>query len=178
MNKIALIVAASAAIFSSASFAQGYVGGALARTALDLDCDGTVSCEESATGFKLFGGYAFGNGFAVEGSYISFGTQNVRALNSVDFKAHSFGIGAAYRYNFTPKWQAAARLGLARNTFKTSDVAGTESESKIQPTFGIGGSYKVLPKLSIDASLDFTRFKFDGETRAASLLGVGATFSF
>lgn len=178
MNKIALIVAASAAIFSSASFAQGYVGGALARTALDIDCNGTISCDESGTGIKLFGGYTFGNGFSVEGSYIRFGEQTVRiGAGAVDFNAHSFGVGAAYRYSFTPKWQATARLGLAHNKLEASAVS-SYSESGIEPYFGFGGSYKVLPNLSIDAGLDFTRFEFADDKRGASLASVGVTFSF
>ena len=65
---------------------QGYAGGSFGQFKEDVT-------GETATGFKLFGGYQVNKNFAAEAAYVSTGTAKI---NGLEFKATGFtlaGVG-------------------------------------------------------------------------------------
>lgn len=70
MKKSLLALATAAALVSgTAANAQGYVGGGVGVGNIDVDCTGLTSCDKSNVGYKVYGGYQFGGGWAAELGY-------------------------------------------------------------------------------------------------------------
>lgn len=184
-------VAFAALVASTAVHAQrAYVGGALGKTQFSLqDCD--EDCTRRVTGGKVFAGYRFANGWALEGSYFRFGKvkENV-VVGSVGWTAslqgETLGFGAAYTFFGLDgsALNATVRAGLGANKVtlgaSTAGFSGSSSETKVRPYFGLGVGYAVTKNVNIDLGVDFTRFTSDDldATARARLLSLGATYSF
>jgi OOP family OmpA-OmpF porin len=193
MKKISAFgaVAFAALVGSTAVHAQGaYVGGALGKTQFALqDCD--ADCTRRVTGGKVFGGYRFANGWALEGTYFRFGKvkENV-VVGTVGWTAslegETLGFGGAYTFfgldNSPINATVRAGLGVNRVTYgaSTAGFSGSESETKVRPYFGVGVGYAVTKNVNIDLSVDFTRFSSDDldATARARMLSLGATYAF
>lgn len=186
-------LAAALSLAAGVAMAQGtqgpgyYLGGALGATHLGLDCGAALSCDRSDTGGKLFGGYRLGNGLAVELSYFDYGRATGSAavgglgLASARLKGTGYGLGLAYFADITPAWTGIARAGVARNKAEvdaTGAVVGSASETSTRPYFGLGLGYKLTPALSLDAGLDYTRFRLQGESSNARMLSLGLRYAF
>jgi OOP family OmpA-OmpF porin len=179
MKKI--ILSAFIAIAASAgAHAEGiYVGVAAGGTNLDLDCDGTTSCDKSDTGFKLFGGYKLTENVAVEAHYADYGKAKLTAVNaaSIDVKLSGFGLGLAYLGDFAPDWNGVVRAGIARNKVKV-DGFFSESESKTKGYIGAGAGYKLTKEVALTAAIDYTQGEINGDKVKATLYTVGVNYSF
>jgi OmpA-OmpF porin, OOP family len=184
MNRTGKQLAVIAALaFSSAAFAQGYGGVALGVTKFSVDCGGTSTCDETDTGGKIFGGVKFTPNWGAELSYFDFGKANATlGAASSDIKASAFGAGVAFSGVLNPGWTGVARLGLARVKTKVSVTIGgltaSDSENSTKAYYGFGIGYTVMPKLSIDAAADFSKWKFDTDSDNVRLLSIGLTYSF
>lgn len=188
MKKIALCLAAAGALALSASAsAQGYIGASVGRTSLSSDCTGLASCDKSGTGGKIFAGYSFLPYLGAEVAYLNFGKARAVAdvagtLVNAEIKTSGIGAGLAMRGDLAPSWNAFARLGVARMTADVSGsalgVAVSEKDRTTQAYFGLGVGYALSKVVSIDASADFSRSKFEGESSNVRMLGVGLTAKF
>ncbi len=91
--------------FSTLVSAQGfYVGAGVGRSDLDDSCDelrddpsiAVIDCDDTDTGWKLFGGYQFTQHFGVEAAYVDLGEASARAITlgvPVRAKAEVDGFG-------------------------------------------------------------------------------------
>lgn len=188
MKKTFIAMAATALLaFAATAQAQGYVGAAFGPTNLDTDCTGTVTCDKSGSGFKVYGGYKFLPFLAGELTYMSFG----KAKASVDFggslvtaeiKTSGFGGGVAFMGDLAPNWPAAARLGIARMKADVSGsafgISASQSESTTQAYFGLDIGYAFSKNAAVTLSADFSRSEFDGAGDNVRLIGVGFKYSF
>ncbi len=77
---IVSIAAGLALLAAGAASAQGYVGGAFGRTNASVDCSGTLSCDKTSSGGKLYGGYMLGPQFSVELGYFDWGKASATEL--------------------------------------------------------------------------------------------------
>lgn len=188
MKKIALCLAAIGAFALSApASAQAYFGASVGRTNLSSDCTGLTSCDKSGNGGKLFGGYRFMPYLGAEVAYLNFGKAKASAdfagtLVNADIKTTGIGAGLTMMGDLGASWNAFARLGVAR---MTADVSGSalgvtvsEKDRTTQAYFGLGFGYAVSKEVSIDASADFSRSKFEGESSNVRMLGLGLTVKF
>lgn len=207
MEKSLLAVAAGTALMAATAVnAQGYAGAGVGPARIDVDCAGFASCDKSSTGYKLYGGYQFGGGFAVEGVYFNWGKAKASGdfefiddvlgtvtVNDgkVEVKAYGVGAGIAYFFPVTPQWTPVVRLGIVRNKAKSSfrgtvavgelteTVSGSETNNHTAPYFGVGIGYKVMPSLTLTGEVDFSKVKYaDGEKANTRLVTVGLRFSF
>lgn len=168
---------------SGAAMAQVYVGAGIGQARINDDCSGTTSCSLTSTGGKVFGGYRFASGLAVEGNYFDFGKAKFTAAGvSGDIKASGLGLGVAFLGNFARDWRGAARLGIAS---MKADISGTvggatasasETNTKVYGGFGVG--YLVTKDVSIDLGLDVSAASFQGGSDNVRLISLGVTFSF
>lgn len=168
------------AVFAvSASQAEPYVVASLGSSKFDVDCAGTTSCDTRSTGLKLLGGYKFTPNFAIEGGYLDFGKAKF-TLNGVPvtLKAAGLGVGAAYHQDLNPDWNLAARLGVASINAEASAPGNSADNSSTQLYGGLGIGYRISPKVSLDASYDFSRLEIFGEKGNVSMFGIGVTASF
>ena len=181
-KKIAAAVAAL--LVSGVAVAGPYVVGSVGVASWDVDCEGAANCDKTDVGFKLLGGYKFASNLAVEAGYFNFGKARISDSGlSADFKAVAFGAGLAVHTDISPQWNAVARLGVAsvRTTLDAS-LAGygsaSDEQSSTQAYAGLGVGYLLTPALSLDAALDFTNAKFEGEKGNISKFSLGLTYSF
>jgi outer membrane protein W len=185
MKKITIAIAAAAGSFiSTGAMAQVYVSAAVGQSHVNADCSGVASCDNNDTAYRATGGYTFGNGLSAELGYISFG--KAKASNpglSAELKADAVTLGVAYRAALSPNWGLGVRGGIASvKTTVSGTIAafgsGSDSQTKAQPYFGIGASYAVTSKFSIEANADFSRAQFDDEKGDVRALTLGARYAF
>jgi OOP family OmpA-OmpF porin len=168
------------AVFAvSASQAEPYVAASLGSSKFDVDCEGTTSCDTRSTGLKLLGGYKFTPNFAIEGGYMDFGKASATFGGvPITLKAAGLGVGAAFHQDLSPNWNLAARLGVASINTEASALGDSADDSSTQLYGGLGIGYRISPKVSLDASYDFSKLEIGGEKGNVSMVGIGVTVSF
>lgn len=185
MKKFALVL--TAALAASAAHAdqpaQPYVTVAGGTTHMSLDCSGATSCDKSDTGGKILGGYSFGNGFSLEGGYISFGkASGSDGGTAATIKPTAILLGGVFSLPLSSEWGLNARLGAARVKSKidarVGNATGSASETKTKVYAGLGLTYAVSSAVKLELGLDSTQAEFSGEKGTLRLISVGATFSF
>lgn len=150
---------------------------------LNADCSGVQACDRNATGGKAMLGYAFGNGFSLEGGYTQFG--KFRASDGVvglSARPDAWSLGGAFTANLTPDMGLVARAGVARVRTKlhaeVGSLTGSDSESHTQPIVGLGLNYALTPAARIELGVDATRAEVQGERANVRLVTVGARLAF
>jgi OOP family OmpA-OmpF porin len=189
----ALAVMVLGATAASQALAQGYVGGGIGSTRINVDCSGLDTCDKSDTGGKIYGGYLFGPQVGVELAYFDWGKAKgsgtidlgngppVRGTGEV--KGDGFGVGLAYIAPFSNDWSGVARIGVARNKGKTSGSAlgfgVSESFTSTEAYLGLGVGYKLAPMLTLTGEADFSRLKYTESDKAStSLVTIGLRYQF
>jgi OOP family OmpA-OmpF porin len=185
--KLALMAAALMA--TQAALAQGYVGGAVGRSHASVDCTGADSCDKTDTGWKLYGGWRWSSGLALEGAYLDWGKASATATDpligtgTLKSRGTGFGAGVAYHMPLSTSWNCVGRLGVARNKVETtatlSGLAATGTFRATEPYFGLGCGYGVSKIMTITAEADFSRVTYAPDEKARTqLLTLGARWSF
>lgn len=178
MKKLAFAFAALA-LATGSVFAQGYVGAAIGQSHVDVDC-GPASCDNTGTGYKLFGGYKFSPNLGAELTYFDWGKSTATFGSATgEIRGTGVGLGVAFGGDFAAQWSGVARLGIASNRAKTSGpLFVAASESKAQLYAGLGVSYAVSKELKVDLAADFSKLELMGEKGNVRLLSVGVTYGF
>jgi OOP family OmpA-OmpF porin len=188
MKKIML--GAAALVLSAAASAEGYVGGVIGASNVEMSCGFPYnSCDSSDTGFKFYGGFVLPNHvvphLSLEASYIDFGkargSRNVLSttLYTRSLEVSALTFGAALRYNFTPALSGVGRLGLAYVDAKsTGDIESSHSSSTLKLHAGLGLEYAFTKQFKVLGSADFTNYDTGSESGSARLIGLGAQYGF
>ena len=181
---------------ASSAHAQAYVGGNVGGASISVDCSGLPNCDRSETGFKAYGGYRFGQGFAVEGVYFDWGKATAQGgTQSAEQKASGLGLGVAYFLPFATDFSVVGRLGAVRNRSKWGvngpalgisgpnvGVSESGTTNSWQAYAGIGVAYKLMPNLAVTAEADFSRIKVNpagvSDTSRSQLYSLGLRLSF
>jgi OOP family OmpA-OmpF porin len=181
MKKYAFVLTGlMAATAAQAQFYGTVAGGA---SQINLDCAGTTSCDNKGTGFKLVGGYEFGNGFSLEAGYVSFGKFNA-AVDGIGLTAKptAFLLGGAFALPFNESWGLNARLGVAQVKTKidarVGAASGSTSDSNAKAYAGLGLTYALSKTVKFELGVDSTQAEFEGEKGTVRLVSLGATFAF
>ena len=168
-----LIVAAAIAACSTGATAQvvrapvgdqtrGYVGAGIGQSRLEVDC-GTVACDKSDTGWKLFGGYNFNKWLGAEVGYYDLGTPYKEYLPPIEgqIDVTAFAAFATFRAEEND-WWVAAKLGIANVKAESRVIGGTlsipiEDKSKTDLAWGVGIGYNVARNYRVQ--VEYERFK-------------------
>lgn len=150
---------------------------------LNADCSGVQACDRNARGGKAIVGYAFGNGFSLEGGYSHFGkfraSDGVAGLSA---RPEAVSLTGAFTANLTPDLGLVGRAGVARVRTKVSaeigSLTGAGSESHTQPIVGLGLNYALTPTTRVELGVDATRAEVQGERANVRLVTVGARMAF
>ena len=186
MKKQAIILAAliGAASAQAQSGEQFYVTAAAGSTHLNADCSGTSSCDNTANGGRLVGGYKFGNGFSVELGYIGFGSfKSTIGAGNFAIKPTAITLGGAFALPLNTDWGLNLRLGVAQVKTKVEGTvvglgSGSTSESKAKVYAGVGVTYAISPTVKLELAADSSNAEIDGAKGAVRLISLGATFAF
>ena len=188
MNKtlVSITVAAAACVAAGAAQAH-YVGAGIGPSRLDISCTGTLTCDTTDTGFKVYGGFSLPGPFALEGVYFDWGkassTSNPGGVPAtLNTKARGIGVGGAYFLLFG--WgQCALRLGVAHNEADTTTTLGgtpsSSSHGHTAPYYGFDCAYPLAPSLWLTGGADFSRAQYTPTDKANTrLLSIGLRFHF
>lgn len=197
MKKSLLAIAAGVALAGvTAASAQGYAGAGAGPARIDIDCTGATSCDKSSTGYKLYGGYQFGGGLAVEGVYFNWGKAKASATETIvngegpttvngqlKVKADGIGIGVAYFFPLSPAWVPVVRAGIVRNSANTTasidSMSASDTFRNTTGYLGFGVGYKFTPNLTATGELDFSKIKYAPSEKADTrLFSVGLRYNF
>jgi hypothetical protein len=167
---------------------QGYVGAALGRGHLGVDCGGTNRCDNTHTGGKLFGGYRAANGWAGELIVVEWGraraTAAIAEVGIVEglIKARGYGAAVAYHAPVSSDWLGVLRVGALSNRAQGTGVLGRASqpvsERHANLYFGLGIGYRLMQNLSVYAAVDASRIKLMGDTANTALWSLGLSAAF
>lgn len=190
------IVAAVALAASAAAQAQFYVGGNVGLGRTDIDCSQVDDCDKNAVGFKVYGGYRFDAGWAVEAGYFDWGkvtaSGNLASVGlpstvlSGSIDSSGFGLGLAYFLPVPGEWTGVFRFGAVQNRSRLEVSDGTlstgETNSKVFTYVGLGLGYKLTPQLAITGEADFSRAQWGVggayESNNVQLYSVGLRYAF
>jgi OOP family OmpA-OmpF porin len=189
MKKI--VLASLMTVAMGGAFAQVYLGGAIGMTNVNESCDGTTACDRDDTGYKLYAGYKFTPNVAIEAGYADFGKAKLEGYAygykfHAEMKSTAPFLAAAFHADFTPHLNGVARLGLANveSTIDTTLVFNnqalpSQSETKLQPLFGLGLGYSFTKNVKMTLEADFTKTaEFQGESDNMRMISIGAQYSF
>ena len=122
----------------------------LGQGRLNADCSGVQACDRNATGGKAIVGYAFGNGFSLEGGYSHFGkfraSDGVAGLSA---RPEAVSLTGAFTANLTPdaetglgKWTLPA--GFMELGETTAEGAARETDEEAGAAIDMEGLFTVL----------------------------------
>lgn len=127
------------------AFAQGYAGIGFGQTTFkDVpDCDFTLSCDDSDSGFKIFGGYQFNKNLALEGGYADLGKTAFSEpgfsgkVDATTIFVHAVGI-----LPLNPQWSLYGKAGLhlwdAKENGQIGGIPFSLSDDGTDLTYGAG----------------------------------------
>jgi OOP family OmpA-OmpF porin len=187
-------------LYGTAASAQDahkwYAGAAVGQSKFNGACDNTggLSCKETDTAWKFFGGYKFHPNFSAELGYTDFGKAKLSgtiggiAVNS-DLKANAWELDGIGSWPLGNKFSIYGKLGLYRAKMDGAATAAaggisastSASETNTGLTFGVGGTYDITP--TIAARLEFQRYNDVGSNDVAGkgdldVISIGALFKF
>jgi OOP family OmpA-OmpF porin len=150
---IAALMAVSGVVVSSASFAQAkpapvdtgfYVGASVGQTTSDCP-SGVGSCDDSDTGYRVFGGFRFNRNLAVEGGYAPLGEVSGSNLKLETNAWDLVGVGI---WPISPQFSIFGKLGFYNAEAKASGVvSGKKSTTDL--TYGVGAQFDFARNLGL-----------------------------
>lgn len=185
---LATLLALSAPLTTQAAGASAdalYLSAAFGLSSIDTNCGGTSICDDTATGFKLSGGYRFTPNWAVQVDYIDFGEAegSTGSLFTSTVASSAFGVSAVYSLKLGPQLVGRARLGLASVETEISGniaglLSGGRSESETGLYAGLSLGYEINRQLTIEGSWDFTSGSVGSEDVNVHLFSAGLRYDF
>src|SRR3954452_22261851 len=147
---VAALLAASGLAISSASMAQGkpadtgwYAGVSLGQSSASDACNGVsgpgVSCEDTDTAFKIFGGYQINRNFGVELGYTDLGKVEASGGGvTASIETRAFELVGVGRYPINTQFPIYGKLALYRaDPTGRSNVALPADETNTDLTYGL-----------------------------------------
>lgn len=192
MNTMIKMLAAATALVAGSAQAQLYVQGSVGSAKWSLSCDAGVSCDKSGTYVRLLGGYAFGNGLAIEMGFTDYGKSQAKATTAqarkgqayleADFKAEGPILGVAYHLPVGAGWAMAFRggvVGMKTAREDRSDLGSEVLEDRSMQTYvGMGVNYAVAKYARLELGLDLTRARLRDEKGNLRNLSMGLRAQF
>jgi OmpA-OmpF porin, OOP family len=170
---------------ADASKTAPYIGFGVGSTAYDVDLSalGGKSFDDTGTGTKLYGGYAFNKYYALEAAYYNFAEASVGAIEtapgsgnfvSASADMRGFGVYAVGMYPVTKKFNLMAKLGAFRWNADLNFNQQSASNDGTDLAYAVAASYGFTKELLVTAEWE----KFDSDNPEVSLLTVGFKFIF
>ena len=183
---IAVLMAASGLVVSSASFAQAkpapvdtgfYVGASVGQST--SDCPGGLgSCDDSDTAYRVFGGFRFNRNLAIEGGYAPLGEISGSGITLESNAWDLVGVGI---WPFSPQFSVYGKLGFYNAEAKLSGpISGKKTTTDL--TYGLGAQFDFARNLGVRGEWQrYTGIEAPGGLSGDSdidVLSVGVLFKF
>jgi OOP family OmpA-OmpF porin len=158
MKKIGIAVCTAAALSAaSAARAQSidtnafYAGANIGQSKFNIECSAGLTCDDSDTAFKIFGGYSFNQNWKAELGYADLGKATLKGPGGTDeLKATAFDLTGVFSWPLATSFSIFGRLGLYNGKV---ELSGVDSGSKTTTglTYGIGAGYDLNRNLGLRA---------------------------
>lgn len=145
---------------------HSYLGLSLGRSSYNLSCPTTsLTCEDTDTAVRVYGGAMMGNHWGVEIGYLDLGRI---AREGGQTKAQGLNLSLVGKAPLVSSLGGFGRLGATYGRTETSATsaaiaAGTEKGFGL--SYGAGLSYDFTPRLSATLEWDSNDLRFSGGTR-------------
>lgn len=134
-----------------------YAGAAIGQASFEVD---GIGFDESDTAFKVFGGYAFNDFFALEGAYFDGGAPEMRIGDaSVDAQLTGLMAAAVGRLPLGDMFSVYGKLGFTTYDFEVNGRQNgqtfmTFDGSDEEVFYGIGAAIGFAPSLEVRAEYE------------------------
>jgi OmpA-OmpF porin, OOP family len=170
------------------ALAQGYVGVSAGQAKIDIDCSGTLTCDDTDNAYKIFGGYMFTPNYGIEGAYYNQGKvrQTFSDPSAGDVRATYKGDGlGVFGIGVLPfdRLSLFAKLGIVSSKIKlnaNTSLLGdfSESDRSTKAAFGVGAGYEFTKNIGARFEFERLRVEFEGEKADVDLITVGVLYRF
>lgn len=184
----AAVTAATLAFAAGAQAQQAYVGASIGQSDFKIDTTGASSADTKDTGYKVFGGWMFTPNLGVEAAYFDLGqatgAASLPGFGSVGVtgKASGFSLaGVAALPLGDASLFAKAGFAQVRGEVEARTPFGnaSQSESSLQPTFGVGASYAFTSNVSARIEWERVRVRYADDLKDdTDLVSVGLAYRF
>ena len=193
MTKISIAVLSTAALaFALPAGAQSvdgkafYAGASIGQSKYNIDCTAGLTCDDSDTAFKIFGGYSFNKNWAAELGYQDLGKAKLSGPGGTDeIKGTAFDLTGVFAWQFADSgFSVFGRAGLYSGKLELSGV-DNGSKTTTDLTYGLGAGYDFNRNLGLRAEWqryskmkvrnDATGAEDDGDVDAMS---IGVIYRF
>jgi OOP family OmpA-OmpF porin len=166
-----------------------YAGGSLGQASTDVpDMGGVpgVSVDDSATGYKVFGGYNVIQYFAVEAAYVD-GASMSMTMNdptplTTSFETSGFAFRAVGVLPVKEKFSLFADFGMymwdGDATVSDGSFSASGSTDGTDPVYGLGMGWQVMPKGNLRVELERYQTDAEGVDMDVDMLSVGFAYKF
>ena len=167
-------------------------------------CGQAMVCDRNATSYRLTGAWLFAPQAGLEVFYADEGDVKARAmvgtpeavLQTTRLRVRGGGLGVAWWMPLDTQWKGVARAGLVYHRVRFDEnqdsaadpslLASSQTHGEVDPTVGVGISYRLTPQVQLDGRFDWTQTRLRpqsssliGEgTRGAHHWSVGVTYGF
>jgi OOP family OmpA-OmpF porin len=178
----------------SPGFYLGLSGG---RTTAKGGCDTTAlpagttitNCDDTATGWKVYGGYQFTRIWGMEMAYIDFGKATASGFVlgvpiAAEAQTKGWQLVATATVPITPQFDAFGKLGVWRSdvdlNVSTAGVVALTSGHSTELAYGLGAKWNFSRNWS--ARLEWERFNDAGNQNTGrsdlDLISIGVSYKF
>ena len=163
-----------------------YVGGGVGQSKGDDVCDGISSCDDTDTGWKLFGGLQFTQYVAIEAGYVDLGkfSGNVSGI-SASAEATGYTAHVVGTLPLNSRFSLIGRLGTIYNDVEVKASAGGSSDSARDQQFafavGVGAEVNFTDQFSLRAEYELFKDLGDEDETGEDdvyLASLSAVFRF
>lgn len=155
-----------------------YAGINIGQASID-DVADALLLDDSATAYRIYGGFDFNRFFGVEVQYIDFGEVSGDAIIngttiSATAEANGFGLAGVARIPLAEQFNLTGRLGYLAWDADTQAAGLSAGNSDKDIFIGVGGEWIASDQWVL--GLDLERYKLDDVD--ANVWSVGARFRF
>jgi len=164
-----------------------YIGGSVGQSKAKDVCSGVsgpgVSCEDTDTAYRIFGGYQINKHFAVELGYYQLGEATASGTFRATIESKAWDLVAVGILPIGDKFSVYGKLGMymADTDFSTNNPAfSNESKSNTDLTYGIGVGYDFTKNFGIRAEYQVFKDVGGGDigTADVDVMSIGIVYRF
>jgi len=133
-----------------------FVGASLGQASSDISCPTGVSCDDSDTAWKIFGGMEVNEYLSMEVGYVDLGEVEYSGALSGTREVNGMTVSLLGTYAATPSFMLIARGGMNfLNAEVNGTIAGTPTnntgDTDVAWSFGLGAQYNFTPAVGLRA---------------------------
>src|SRR3954468_143142 len=164
-----------------------YAGLSIGQSKAKDACEGVpgsgISCDDTDTAWKVFGGYQFNRYVAGEAAYTDFGKAKASGFGvSAEIKSNAWEAVAVGAYPIgTSGFAPYAKLGVYRGEVKLSSNVGVSAkETTTDLTYGIGVRYDFMRNFAVRAEWQRYNDVGGGDVGKSDIdvISIGALYKF